>query len=96
MSNKLEAIRNNENIPLTQPEQIEGDKPTFITFAENPTQKIHPELLTLIINLNERLANQTLTIKQMEQKQSNSNILIDRLSSHNVLPPDTLRNVNRN
>ena len=91
MSNKLEAIRNEQNIPLTQPEQVEGSHPPFKSFAENPTQQVHPELLTMIIGLNERLANQSTTIQQLEQKQSTSNMLIDRLTSHNVIAPDTLR-----
>ena len=82
MSHRLGTIRDEQSHPLNQIENAEARQQTFKSFAENPTHKIHPELTAMI---RERLANQTQTIKSLEQKQSMS-----QLSSHNVMPPDTL------
>ena len=38
----------------------------------------------MIVDLNQRLANQSTTIGQLEQKQLSSNQLIDRLTSSNA------------
>ena len=64
MSRRLEEIQKEQSVPLNQTNQSEGGNHTFKSFSENPTQKVHPELLEMIIALNERLANQSTTINQ--------------------------------
>ena len=81
MSHRLEEIRNEQIVPLNQTDHSEGGNHSFQSFSENPTQKVHPELLQMIVGLNQRLANQSTTIGQLERKQLSSNQLIDRLTS---------------
>ena len=81
MHHRLEVIRNEQNIHLNQPETQDESNPNFESFSAHPTQKIHPEIVQMIVDLNQQLAKQSSTISQLEQKQLNSKLIIDSLTS---------------
>ena len=81
MHRRLEVIKNEQSIPLNQPETPDETNPNHESFSANPTQKIHPEIVQMIVDLNQQLAQQSSTISQLEQKQLNSNLIIDSLTS---------------
>merc|ERR1712105_517478 len=81
MHRRLEVIKNEQNIPLNQPETQNESNPNFESFSASPTQKIHPEIIRMIVDLNQQLAQQTSTISNLEQQQCNSKLIINGLTS---------------
>ena len=60
-----------------QQQNIEENPQAFTSLAENPTQPIHPELTSMILDLNIQLANQNQTINQ---KQTDNQTTLNQLS----------------
>ena len=87
MQRRLEVIKNEQNTPLNQPEIQDDSNPNFESFSANPTQPIHPEIIRMIVDLNQQLAQQTSTITNLEQQQSNSKLIINNLTSRTVATP---------
>ena len=55
MHRRLKVIKNEQNIPLNQPETQNESNPNFESFSANPTQKIHPEIIPMIVDLNQQI-----------------------------------------
>ena len=87
MQRRLEVIKSEQSEPLNQPENQDEANPNFDSFSVNPTQPIHPEIVKMIVDLNQQLAHQTATITNLEQQQSNSKLIINNLTSRTVTTP---------
>ena len=100
MRQQLEEIKNGQSEPLTQPENQDEANPNFDSFSVNPTQPVHPEIVKMIVDLNQQLAHQTATITNLEQQQRNSKLIINNLTSRATTTPrpsapeiDSLNNI---
>ena len=69
MRQQLEEIKNGQSEPLNRPENQDEANPNFDSFSVNPTQPVHPEIVKMIVDLNQQLAHQTATITNLEQQQ---------------------------
>ena len=100
MKQQLEEIKNEQIELLAQPQNQDEANPNFDSFSANPTQPVHPELVKMIVDLNQQLAHQTATITNLEQQQKNSKLIINNLTSRTTTNPrpsapeiDSLHNI---
>ena len=100
MEQQLEEIKNEQIELLAQPQNQDEANPNLDSFSANPTQPVHPELVKMIVDLNQQLAHQTATITNLEQQQRNSKLIINNLTSRATTTPrpsapeiDSLNNI---
>ena len=100
MRQQLEEIKNGQSEPLNRPENQDEANPNFDSFSVKPTQPVHPDIVKMIVDLNQQLAHQTATITNLEQQQRNSKLIINNLTSRATTTPrpsapeiDSLNNI---
>ena len=100
MKQQLEEIKNEQIELLAQPQNQDEANPNLDSFSANPTQPVHPELVKMIVDLNQQIAHQTATITNLEQQQKNSKLIINNLTSRTTTNPrpsapeiDSLHNI---